>query len=148
MFIEIKGIDLVPATSPRGVIWSKAPEFASGRMPTQLAGISVTVNKKPTYLYFYCSAVTDPACATDQINVLTTLDATVGEVQVVVTNSGAFASNGSCGNGRFTTTEDDRTCHSDLEFQNRPRGSGQCLRAETADGLWRSRQPRSRRIAS
>lgn len=38
-------------------------------------------------MYFYCSAVTDPDCATDQINVLTPLDATVGQVQVVVTNS-------------------------------------------------------------
>jgi uncharacterized protein (TIGR03437 family) len=88
-FIEIKGINLVPATTPPGgVVWNDAPEFASGRMPAQLGGISVTVNGKPAYVVFYCSAVTNSACATDQIDVLTPLDATVGKVQIVVTSSG------------------------------------------------------------
>ena len=44
--------------------WSNAPEFASGRMPTQLAGVSVTVNGRPAYVYFVSPA---------QINVLTPL---------------------------------------------------------------------------
>jgi len=86
-FIEVKGINLVPASTPAaGVIWSNAPDFASGRMPTNLSGVSVTVNGKPGYIYFYCSAVTSSACASDQIDVLTGLDATTGPVSVVVTS--------------------------------------------------------------
>jgi len=86
-WIEIKGSNLTPPTTPAGgVFWSKAPEFASGRMPTQLNGMSVTVNGKPAYVYWFCSAATTPACAADQINVLTPLDSTVGPALVVVTN--------------------------------------------------------------
>src|SRR5262249_10305252 len=59
-----------------------------GRMPAQLGGVSVTVNAKPAFVYFYCSAATSTSCASDQINVLTPLDATLGSVQVVVSNSG------------------------------------------------------------
>ncbi len=88
-YIVIKGSNLVPATTPAsGVIWSDAPEFASGRMPTVLKGIGVTVNHQPAFVYFYCSAATDPACAQDQINALTPLDSTTGSVPVVVTNNG------------------------------------------------------------
>jgi hypothetical protein len=86
-YIEVKGTNLVPATTPAaGVIWSTAPDFASGKMPTNLNGVSVTVNGKPAFVYFYCSAVTSTACTTDQINVLTPLDDTTGPVQVVVTS--------------------------------------------------------------
>ncbi|MEI9811598.1 MAG: Ig-like domain-containing protein [Acidobacteriota bacterium] len=86
-FIEIKGNNLVPAdTAANGVIWSTAPEFLEGRMPTLLGGVSVTVNAKPAFVYFFCSSKTTPGCATDQINVLTPLDETVGPVQVVVTS--------------------------------------------------------------
>lgn len=86
-YIVIKGANLVPAvTAATGVIWSTAPSFASGLMPTQLSGVSVTVNNKPAFVYFYCSAATDPVCAEDQLNVLTPLDATVGNVSVVVTS--------------------------------------------------------------
>src|SRR5262245_44218154 len=47
-FIEIKGTNLVPATTPAaGVIWGSAPDFAQGKMPTNLQGIQVTVNGKP-----------------------------------------------------------------------------------------------------
>ena len=91
-FIVIKGKNLVPATTPAsGVIWSTAPSFASGQMPTQLGEVSVAVNNKPAFVYFYCSAATDPACAQDQLNILTPLDSTVGTVPVVVT-SGAVSS--------------------------------------------------------
>jgi uncharacterized protein (TIGR03437 family) len=58
-------------------------------MPTQLNGVGVTVNGKAAYIYFYCSAATDPACANDQINVLTPLDSTTGSVPIVVTSSGS-----------------------------------------------------------
>jgi len=89
-WIVIKGSNLVPATTPAsGAIWNSAPEFASGRMPIQLGGISVTVNAKPAFVYYFCSAATSTSCASDQINVLTPLDTTLGAVQVVVSNSGA-----------------------------------------------------------
>ena len=86
-FIVIKGANLVPGTTPaNGAIWSTAPSFVSGVMPTQLGGVSVTVNNKPAFVYFYCSAATDPACAQDQLNILTPLDNTIGSVPVVVTS--------------------------------------------------------------
>jgi uncharacterized protein (TIGR03437 family) len=86
-WIVIKGTNLVPASTPStDVIWSNAPEFASGRMPTQLNGVSVTVNGKPAYIYFFCSGKTSKICQTDQINVLTPLDSTLGPVQIVVNN--------------------------------------------------------------
>ena len=85
---EIHGTNLVPATTPAsGVVWSAAPEFAQGRMPAQVGGVSVTVNGKSAYIYFFCSAATNPACADDQINVLTPLDETTGNVAVVVTSA-------------------------------------------------------------
>lgn len=90
-FIEIKGVNLVPADTPAsGVIWSSAPEFLNGRMPATLGGVSVTINGKPAYIYYFCSAKTS-ACATDQINVLTGLDATPGPAQLIV-KSGATSS--------------------------------------------------------
>jgi uncharacterized protein (TIGR03437 family) len=99
-WIVIKGKNLVPSITPAaGVTWSSAPQFASGQMPTQLGGypVTVTVNNKPAYLYFFCSAATSATCTSDQINVLTPLDSTVGSVPVVVTNGGvataAFAVN-------------------------------------------------------
>jgi uncharacterized protein (TIGR03437 family) len=86
-WIEIHGNNLVPATTAAsGVIWSSAPSFAQGLLPTQLNGISVTVNGKSAYVYFFCSAATDPSCASDQINVLTPLDSTVGGVPIIVTS--------------------------------------------------------------
>jgi uncharacterized protein (TIGR03437 family) len=89
-WIVVKGTNLVPANTPAaGVIWSTAPSFVTGQMPTQLGTVSVTVNGKPGFLYFYCSAVTSTVCNQDQINVLTPLDSTLGPVQVIVTNNGA-----------------------------------------------------------
>ncbi|MEN6602569.1 MAG: SBBP repeat-containing protein, partial [Bryobacteraceae bacterium] len=77
-WIEIKGANLAPTDlGPYGFTWSTAPEFASGKMPTQLRNVSVTVNGKPSYVYFISPA---------QVNVLTGLDSTTGKVQVVVTN--------------------------------------------------------------
>ncbi len=88
-FIVIKGRNLVPATTSKdGVVWSNAPEFASGRMPTVLQGIGVKVNDVPAYVYFFCSAATNPACASDQINVLTPLDNKRGQARVTVSNNG------------------------------------------------------------
>jgi len=97
-WIVIKGVSLVPPTTPAaGVIWSSAPDFAQGRMPTQLGGVSVAVNGKAAFVYFYCSAATSSVCTSDQINVLTPLDSTLGPVPIVVTNNGtstmAFTAN-------------------------------------------------------
>ncbi len=89
-WIAIRGANLAPVyTPPGGVIWSAAPDFASGMMPTQLPGfpVTVTVNQKPAYVYFFCSAATS-ACPGDQINVLTPLDSTLGPAQIVVTVGG------------------------------------------------------------
>jgi uncharacterized protein (TIGR03437 family) len=97
-WIEIHGTNLVPATTAAsGVTWSNAPDFGQGRMPTQLNGTGVTVNGKSAYIYFSCSAATDPSCATDQINVLTPLDSTTGSVPIVVTS-------GSNSSAPFTAT--------------------------------------------
>jgi uncharacterized protein (TIGR03437 family) len=94
-WIQIKGTNLVPASTPAGgMFWSNAPEFAQGRMPTEVGGVSVTVNGKPAYVWWFCSKTTTPACSEDQINVLTPLDDYEGQVLVVVKNgpvsSGAF----------------------------------------------------------
>ena len=78
-------------TDSGGVVWSNAPSFAQGLMPTQLGPISVTVGGQPGYIFFYCSAATDPACtAGDQINVLSPLNtsSSMYPVEVVVTNNG------------------------------------------------------------
>jgi uncharacterized protein (TIGR03437 family) len=76
---EIKGANLGPAV---GITWTSAPDFAMGKMPTQLSNVSVTVNGNPAFIY-YASAT--------QINVLTPLDSTVGPVQIVVTNGGVVS---------------------------------------------------------
>jgi uncharacterized protein (TIGR03437 family) len=76
-WIFIKGSNL--ATTTR--IWAEA-DFANNQMPTQLDGISVTVNGKKAYVY-YVSPV--------QINVLTPPDAMTGPVQVLVIFNGAVS---------------------------------------------------------
>jgi endo-1,4-beta-xylanase len=97
-YIAVRGFNLVPSnTSADGVIWSNAPDFAQGRMPTQLNNVSVTVNGKPAFVYYYCSAATSSICTIDQINVLTPLDSTTGPVQVVVNN-------GTASSAAFTVT--------------------------------------------
>jgi uncharacterized protein (TIGR03437 family) len=62
--------------------WSSAPEFAQGKMPTQLDGVSVTVNGSPAYVYYISQ---------DQIDVLAPLDSRTGTVPVVVTNGPAVS---------------------------------------------------------
>src|SRR5579885_2250321 len=97
-WLEIRGSNLVPADTPAaGVIWNTAPEFSAGKMPTQIGTIGVTVNGKPAYVYYYCSAVTSSICAQDQINVLSPLDDTIGDVQIAVKN-------GSSSSASYTAT--------------------------------------------
>jgi uncharacterized protein (TIGR03437 family) len=88
-WIEIKGSNLAPSgVGSSGMTWSNAPEFADGRMPTELNGVSVKVNGKPAYVYYISDT---------QINVLTPLDGTQGQVSVVATN-------GTITSAAFTTT--------------------------------------------
>ncbi len=75
-WIEIRGANLAPANlGANGMTWDGAPEFASGRMPTQLGSVSATVNGKPAFVYYISPS---------QINILTPLDNAVGPVQIVV----------------------------------------------------------------
>lgn len=77
-WIAIKGTGLAPAgLSWADSLWSNAPEFSSGQMPTQLHNVSVKVNGKPAYVYYISPT---------QVNVLTPLDAVTGKVDVQLTN--------------------------------------------------------------
>jgi uncharacterized protein (TIGR03437 family) len=82
-WVEIKGTDLAPASdSP---IWSS--DFAGNTMPTQLDGVSATVNGKSAYVYYI---------SPELIIVLTPPDALpdappAAAPQVVVTNNGAMS---------------------------------------------------------
>jgi uncharacterized protein (TIGR03437 family) len=81
-WIEIKGLFAPSNVGPNGMTWSSAPEFAIGKMPAQLSNVSVKVNGKPAYVYYISET---------QINVLTPLDATQGQVTIVVTNGTNFS---------------------------------------------------------
>jgi uncharacterized protein (TIGR03437 family) len=81
-WVEIKGSGLAPAGDTR--IWA-ASDFVNGQMPTNLDGVSVTVNGAPAYIYYISPA---------QVNVLTPPGAPSGSVPVVLTNgtpSAAFS---------------------------------------------------------
>lgn len=86
----IYGTHLTPANTPaNGVYWYSSPLLAQGIMPTELGGVSVTVNGVPAYISFLCSSTPNKSiCAGDQINILTPIDFTTGPVDVVVTNGG------------------------------------------------------------
>jgi uncharacterized protein (TIGR03437 family) len=73
-WIEIKGTNL----SQTKRIW-QASDFdpATGLMPTELDGVSATVDGKPAYVYYISPT---------QANVLTPLDTALGPVAVVVKN--------------------------------------------------------------
>jgi len=75
-WIEIRGANLSPASAAAGLTWSSAPDFAAGKMPTQLGGVSATVNGKPAYMYYVSPG---------QVNVLTPLDTTLGPVNIQLT---------------------------------------------------------------
>ena len=76
-WVEIKGVNLAPAGDSR--VW-QASDFINGNMPTQLDGVSVTVNGKSAYVWYISPA---------QVNILTSPDPISGSVNVVVTNGGA-----------------------------------------------------------
>jgi uncharacterized protein (TIGR03437 family) len=75
-WVEIKGSNLAPPGVSR--VW-QASDFVNGNMPTQLDGVSVTVNGRGAYVYYISST---------QINILTPIDALSTETQIVVSNDG------------------------------------------------------------
>jgi uncharacterized protein (TIGR03118 family) len=58
--------------------WTTA-DFANGKLPVQMDGVSVTLDGKPAYVYYVSPS---------QIDVIAPADSTTGPVSVVVTNSG------------------------------------------------------------
>jgi len=78
-WVEIKGVNLAPPGDSR--IWL-TPDFANNDLPTQLDGVSATVNGKNAFVYFISST---------QVNILTPPDALSGPVQVRLSNNGVTA---------------------------------------------------------
>jgi hypothetical protein len=70
-WVEIKGSGLSLTGDSR--IW-QTTDFVGNQLPTQLDGVSATVNGKPAYLYYISPS---------QVNILTPPDAIPGAVQVV-----------------------------------------------------------------
>ncbi len=75
-WVEIKGVSLAPPNHAR--IWQDS-DFVNDQMPTQLDGVSATVNGKNAYVWYISPT---------QVNILTPPDPISGPVQVVVTNNG------------------------------------------------------------
>ena len=75
-WVEIKGEGLSLTGDSR--IWQTS-DFANNKMPTQLDGISATVNGKSAYVYYISPS---------QVNILTPPDAIAGSVSVVLANTG------------------------------------------------------------
>ena len=73
-WVEIKGVNLAPTGDSR--IW-QGSDFVNNRLPTNLDGVSATVNGKSAYVYYISPT---------QVNILTPPDAMSGPVQVVLTN--------------------------------------------------------------
>jgi uncharacterized protein (TIGR03437 family) len=78
-WVEIKGSGLSLTGDSR--IWGMA-DFTGNQLPTQLDGVSVTVNGIPAYVYYISPT---------QVNVLTPPAAMSGAVPVVVTNGASTA---------------------------------------------------------
>jgi len=75
-WIQVKGVNLAPAGDTR--IWGGS-DFVTNQLPTQLDGVSVTVNGKAAFVYYISPT---------QVNILTPPDAISGTVAVQVTNGG------------------------------------------------------------
>ncbi len=74
-WVEVKGSSLAPTGDTR--IWGSS-DFIGGALPTNLDGVSVTVNGVAAYVYYFSPS---------QINILTPPNPISGSVQVVVTNN-------------------------------------------------------------
>jgi uncharacterized protein (TIGR03437 family) len=75
-WVELKGFNLVRAGDSR--IWRDS-DFINGQMPTQLDGVSISVNGRPAFVYYVSPT---------QINFLTPPDALTGQVPVRLTLNG------------------------------------------------------------
>lgn len=75
-WVEIKGSRLAPPGDSR--IW-RGSDFAGNKMPTQLDGVSVTVNGQSSYVYYISPT---------QINILTPPDALPADASIAVSNNG------------------------------------------------------------
>jgi len=74
--VQVKGVNLAPAGHTR--IWGGG-DFANNQLPTQLDGVSVTVNGKAAFVYYISPT---------QVNILTPPDAISGTIAVQLTNNG------------------------------------------------------------
>ncbi|HEY4361077.1 MAG TPA: hypothetical protein VGN17_08915 [Bryobacteraceae bacterium] len=79
-WVEIKGSRLAPAGDSR--VW-QASDFIGGKMPTQLDGVSVTVNGHSAYVYYISPT---------QINILTPPDTLPDDAPLVVSSNGMVSS--------------------------------------------------------
>jgi uncharacterized protein (TIGR03437 family) len=75
-WVQVKGVNLAPAGDTR--IWAGG-DFINNQLPTQLDGVSVTVNGKPAFVYYISPT---------QVNILTPPDAISGTVAVQLTSGG------------------------------------------------------------
>jgi len=73
-FVDIAGINMAPTTRS----WTTS-DFVNGKLPTNLTGVSATVDGKPAYVYYI---------SPNQVDLIAAADTTQGPVQVVVTNNG------------------------------------------------------------
>jgi uncharacterized protein (TIGR03437 family) len=80
-WVEIKGSNLAPSGDTR--IW-QTPDFANNQLPTNLDGVSVTVNGVPAYVYYISPT---------QVNILTPPNAISGSVAVQLTQNGVTSTN-------------------------------------------------------
>jgi uncharacterized protein (TIGR03437 family) len=100
-WVAIKGTNLAPPGDSR--IW-QASDFVNGQMPTQLDGVSVTVNAKSAYIYYISPT---------QLNILTPPDPLSSPVQIQV-------SNGSETPGAFTVQQTQGSSPSFFVFNGGP----------------------------
>jgi uncharacterized protein (TIGR03437 family) len=75
-WVQVKGVNLAPAGDSR--IWAGA-DFLNNQLPTQLDGVSVTVNGKPAFVYYISPT---------QVNILTPPDSISGTIAVQLTTGG------------------------------------------------------------
>jgi uncharacterized protein (TIGR03437 family) len=76
-WVEIKGTNLAPANDSR--TWQPS-DFANNQMPTELDGVSASVNGKDAYIYYISPT---------QVNILTPPNVIQGPVTVVLANGAA-----------------------------------------------------------
>ena len=107
-WVSIFGQNLASTTR----IWG-AGDFPGGKLPTSLAGVSVTIDGKPAYVYYISPT---------QVNVLAPVDSITGPVSVQVTTS----------TGQSTAFTVQKTAAAPAFFQFDPQGR-KYIAAEFAD---------------